>query len=101
METAHKRLALGLALGIAMSVIIWLNLSEASPAYTYLLENPRVGHSLLVLNLPALFLSRTISGTPPAPFVVYLACFIQWFALGIGLSLAVWRAAPQPGAVRQ
>lgn len=94
MELVHKRLVLGLAIGLGMAVIVWLNLSEASPLYAYLMENSRVGHSLLVLNLPALFISRVLSGTPPVAVVVYVACFIQWFALGLGLSFALWRRRP-------
>lgn len=98
MEIMRKRLLFGLALGVTMSAVVWLNISETSPAYAYLLERPRVGHSLLVLNLPALLVSRVLAGTPPAPLVVYLACFVQWLALGIGLSFAIWRTTAQPGA---
>ena len=95
MELVHKRLALGLAVGLGMSFVVWLNLSEASPLFAYLMQNPRVGHSLLVLNLPALFVSRLLSGTPPSAIVVYSACFVQWFALGIGLSFALWPRTAQ------
>lgn len=100
MELLPKRFALGFAAGVVMAAVVWLNISEASPLYAYLLENPRVGHSLLVLNLPALFISRVVSGTPPSEGVVYLACFFQWLAIGIALSFAIWRSAVQQGAPR-
>ena len=93
MGTARRRLSIGVALGTFMSAIVWLNLSEASPLYAELLQQPRIGHSLLVLNLPALFLSRLLFGTPPAIGVVVAACFLQWFALGIALSFGIWRGA--------
>ena len=74
-----------------MSLVVWLFVSDASPAYRYLLEQPEAGYGLLLLNLPALFVSRIVTGTPPDPTAVYLTCFAQWFALGFALSLAVWR----------
>lgn len=74
-----------------MSLVVWLFVSESSPAYRYLLEQPGAGYSLLLLDLPALFVSRLVSGSPPAPIVVYVACFVQWFVLGLVLSFFVWR----------
>ena len=96
MTAAHKRLLVGVAFGFTMAAVVWLNVSEASPLFGYLMQEPRIGHALLVANLPALFLSRVISGTPPSTAVVLLACFTQWFAIGSGLSFALWRGA-RPG----
>jgi hypothetical protein len=95
MDILYKRLWLGLTLGMAMCGVVWLNLSESSPFHVYLMQKPDVGYALLILNLPALFLGRILSGTPPPAAVVYLACSAQWFFIGIGLSFAVWR---RPGA---
>lgn len=94
MKQVPERALLAFTLGVAMAALVWLNLSEASPLYSYFLETPRVGHTLLVLNLPSLFLSRVLSGTPPLAWVVYLSCFAQWSALGFGLSFAIWRRTP-------
>ena len=94
MSLEYKRLLLSLGLALGMSLIVWLNISEASPAYRYLLQQPEFGYALLVLNLPALFACNVFAGSPPTPFAVCLACSVQWFALGLVLSSFIWR---EPG----
>jgi hypothetical protein len=112
MNLWRKPLALALGAGFAMCLAVWLFTNEASPTYVYFMQNPESGYGLLILNLPALFVSRLISGTPPSESIVYAACFLQWFGIGFALSFIIWRKpaaagqgvpadGPQPGSARR
>lgn len=61
--------------GLLMSLLVWLFVSESSPVYRYLLEQHGAGQALLLLNFPALLLSRVVSGTSPTAALVYGLCF--------------------------
>jgi hypothetical protein len=92
MNTICKRFALASGTGFCMSAVVWFFVSERSPVYQYFLQQAEMSYGVLLLNLPALFLSRVCFGTPPPPLAVYLACFVQWFALGLALSRLAWRS---------
>jgi hypothetical protein len=97
MDRDIKRLVLAAGAGLTMALSIWLFVGELSPARSYL-QDHAAGHVLMVLNLPALFIGRILSGTPPSEVVVYVACFIQWFAIGLVASAVIWR---EPAAAQQ
>jgi hypothetical protein len=94
MNSAHKCLLLAVGAGAGMTVALWLFIDTASPFYRYLLDRPELGYAVMILNLPVLFAGRMLSGMPPSATPVYLACFLQWCAIGYALSLAVWRSRP-------
>jgi hypothetical protein len=87
----HRRIiiAIGLLVGVGMTLATWLFNGESSPVHEYAIWHTGIGNVLITLNLPAIVLGVVVSGNvhQPSEIVTYTAIFIQWTALG---SLGAW-----------
>lgn len=92
MDRDQLRLAVAAGAGFAMSGLMWLFVSERSPAFHYLRDQADAGVAMLILNFPALFLARLLSQPTDITYFLYILCFLQWFAIGLLVASFVGRS---------
>ena len=74
-------------------LLAWLFNSASSPIHLFALAHTEIGNVLVMVNALPVAVGFAVSGNvhQPSVAVTYASIFVQWAALGYGVSLLLFR----------